>query len=214
MQRIGSYSISIRFRRWTRRSLPLVPMTNKLTVEKMDRINFLLTEVSLECLGNRFFDIYGDQSDTLLQLVSVDSLKPKDVNADFRTALWDALGLEKTAVRVADQVHIAKPLARKRRASFSGQNETDDIDPESLLVPMQKAPEPFALPTAPAKVNRRRFTVNVSQLQKQTQKMLTPEKSPKAKAGSVQDIVEHLRNDIKSSRFTITMHFRRGSRAI
>lgn len=87
-------------------------MTNRLTTEKMDRINFLLTEVSLECLGNRFFDVYGDQSETLLQLVSVDSLKPKDVNTDFKTALWDALAMQKTNCRVDDEVRFAKPVAR------------------------------------------------------------------------------------------------------
>lgn len=39
-----------------------------LTIEEMDEINVLLTEVSLELLGNRFYDIHGQAHDSLREL--------------------------------------------------------------------------------------------------------------------------------------------------
>lgn len=162
----------------------------------MDRINFLLTEVSLECLGNNFFDIYGEQSDTLLKLVSAESLQEKKVNADENTALWDVLGMEKHSVRLANHnTRVLQSPRRKRRASLSNQDDIDDVDPESLLVPMAKVPNAPA-----AKINRRRFTINVSQIQKQ-RKQAAPSNAikSKSKGTSVAEIKEKLRNDIKSS---------------
>lgn len=44
--------------------MPLTP----LTVKEMDEINFLLTEVSLELLGNRFYDIHGENKNGLAAL--------------------------------------------------------------------------------------------------------------------------------------------------
>lgn len=174
---------------WAAGSAHILQMTCQLTIEKMDRINFLLTEVSLECLGNRFFDIYGDQSDTLLQLIEADSLKSKTMNADQNTALYRALAMEST-------VRCNQPVARKRRASFS--NNSSDV---SLgLLEQTPADTIFALPTSPAKVTRRRFTVNVSQLHKQSLKMQSPV-GVRTNSASVQEIMDRLRNDIISSEF-------------
>lgn len=50
-------------------------MNGRLNVDKMDTINFLLTEVSLGLLGNDFFDIHGNCMDSLNTLVSKSSSK-------------------------------------------------------------------------------------------------------------------------------------------
>lgn len=144
---------------------------SSLTIEKMDKINFLITEVSLECLGNKYFDIYGNQSDSLLRLISANSLKPGAIDEDKESDLWTSLTateVTKTnkvksvnrrqaaaAARAAAAEAVAnvnkKPL--KRRASFSIANETDAAnEPESLLVPM--APKA-------AKISNRRSTISV-----------------------------------------------------
>lgn len=166
----------------------------------MDRINFLLTEVALECLGNRFFDIYGDHSATLLNLVSADSLKQKSVVDDHESDLWCVLDMDKHAVRTKNQgLQIAAQSPRKRRASLSNKEEIDD--PESLLVPMEKAPE-LTNYKPPAKINRRRFTMNLAQLQKQRKENPPPVPDCwKGKGSSVPEIKEKLRNDIKSSEY-------------
>lgn len=141
----------------------------------MDKINFLITEVSLECLGNKYFDIYGNQSDSLLRLISVNSLKPSAIDADKESDLWKSLTVtekKKTNKVRADNRRAAAAAAAaaaataaakaatinkrqpKRRASFSiSNNEGDTVnDPESLLVPM--APKA-------AKIANRRSTISV-----------------------------------------------------
>lgn len=135
-----------------------------LTVDKMDKINFLLTEVSLECLGNKFFDIYGRQNRTLVGLVSSMTLKPPPRTVvDSESDLWKALNIEKDGPIIKKRIcKIETPAnerKRKRRASFSiTNNETDTNneanDPESLLVPMQNTPKA-------AKITQRRSTISV-----------------------------------------------------
>lgn len=177
-------------------------------IERMDRINFLLTEVSLECLGNRFFDIYGDHHDGLLKLVSADSLQEKCTNADRDTELWQELDLDnysfgprkRNAVLVQHKA-VAAHSPRKRRASLSNKGDIDENDPESLLEPMQKAPASAPKEyTPPAKINRRRATMNVSQLLKQRREspLFGPE-NWKLKGLSPLEMKEKIRNDIKSS---------------
>lgn len=141
---------------------------SSLTIEKMDKINFLITEVSLECLGNKYFDIYGNQSDSLLRLISFNSLKPGAIDSDNDTDLWKSLtatevpkisktkALNRRMAAVAAAAEAAANVNKKqpkRRASFSIANETDIAhDPESLLVPM--APKA-------AKIMNRRSTISV-----------------------------------------------------
>lgn len=139
----------------------------------MDKINFLITEVSLECLGNKFYDIHGNQLSSLLQMISATSLKPQATNLDDESALWHALTAEAPAVRTKSKVKAPETVTpiitktfkepvvpeRKRRASFSNANNEPDTsnDPESLLVPM--APKA-------AKIARRRSTISVQQFAK------------------------------------------------
>lgn len=145
---------------------------SSLTIEKMDKINFLITEVSLECLGNKYFDIYGNQSDSLLRLISASSLKPGAIDEDRESDLWTSLTAtevtktsktksvnRRQAASAAAAAAAAEAAANvnkkpmKRRASFSIANETDAAnDPESLLVPM--APKA-------AKISNRRSTISV-----------------------------------------------------
>lgn len=140
----------------------------------MDKINFLITEVSLECLGNKFFDIYGTQVDSLLRLISVNSLKPKPTDADNETDLYKSLkatevfrrnkvkNVNRQAAAAAAPEPVINKKQPKRRASFStADNETDAAnDPESLLMPM--APKA-------AKIMNRRSTISV-QLAKRNNK--------------------------------------------
>lgn len=129
-----------------------------LTVEAMNQINFLLTEVSLECLGNKFFDVYGNQTESLLQLISANTLKSEPTNADTEKDLWKTLTIPKKRRNVTNIVRpvINEPIVtRKRRASFSdtNKNESDgNNDNESLLVPM--------IPKT-AKIAKRRQTIAV-----------------------------------------------------
>lgn len=51
-----------------------------LTVDQMDVLNFRLTEVSLELLGNKFYDIFGQKCDTLGSLYRS---KSGQTNNDF-----------------------------------------------------------------------------------------------------------------------------------
>lgn len=145
---------------------------SSLTIEKMDQINFLITEVSLECLGNKFFDVYGNQADSLLRLISVNSLKSKPTDTDDESDLWNSLTATKVsqttkaksgnrqaaamAAATAAAAVTPKPNKKqlKRRASFSITNNESD-DPESLLVPM--APKA-------AKIANRRSTISVQVL--------------------------------------------------
>lgn len=127
-----------------------------LTVETMNTINFLLTEVSLECLGNKFFDVYGNQADSLLRLISANTLKPESTDADTETELWKSLTATKKKPKITFKPIVPTKAVgiRKRRASFSITNNDADgsNDPESLLVPM--------IPKA-AKIANRRSTMAV-----------------------------------------------------
>lgn len=146
-----------------------------LTIDKMDRINFLITEVSLECLGNKFFDIYGNQNQSLLSLVSFNTLKRSRTDSDSESDLWTALMNEKKPIiekrtRAIENKTKTEPK-RKRRASFSTTNEPDTgnatNDPESLLVPMTNAPKA-------AKVMQRRSTIAVQLAKHRRQPATTP----------------------------------------
>lgn len=142
--------------------LDKIKQMNRLTLETMDRINFLLTEVSLECLGNKFFDIYGNQTDSLLNLVSAESLRPKPAKSASESKLLKALNIDPFKYEHARKIQLPKPSAsRKRRMSLSDKDKTKEIqrEPESLLVPMH--------PPKSAKISNRRQTINISQPQMQ-----------------------------------------------
>lgn len=143
----------------------------------MDKINFLVTEVSLECLGNKFFDVYGKQNKSLLGLVSYNSLRQGSTTEDSDSDLWQSLTVEKKKPIIRKRIQIVEnevpiePMP-KRRASFSITNNDSDTsnDPESLLVPMAVAPRA-------AKISQRRSTISV-QLAK-NRKITVPVTLPK-----------------------------------
>lgn len=156
---------------------------SSLTIESMDRMNFLITDVTLECLGNKFFDVYGTQVDSLFRLISSNTLKVKPTDVDQESDLCQSLtavdapkrikvkNLHRQAIAAAAaaqaQAEAAAKLPKtkqpKRRASFSMvNNETDTAnDPESLLMPM--APKA-------AKIANRRSTISVQLAKARTKK--------------------------------------------
>lgn len=185
---------------------------SSLTLEKMDKINFLITEVSLECLGNKYFDIYGKQTDSLLRLISLNSMKPDstDAVADKQSNLWKSLTAEKVKpkVKINNRPVATSRPQRKRRASLSivnnesGTADTAANDPESLLVPM--APKA-------AKITNRRSTISVQlakrnkaapihavPMQTKTRKQ-TSELLEEAKA--IADIVNDLKRNTEARKF-------------
>lgn len=204
---------------------------SSLTIEKMDKINFLITEVSLECLGNKYFDIYGNQTDSLLRLISINSLKPGVIDSDNETDLWKSLTApEVTRTSKAKSVHrrtvaagaVVEAGARvnekpsKRRASFSiANNEADSAhDPESLLVPM--APKA-------AKIANRRSTISV-QLAKtrnrimpnatnfapvhtKIRRSITTSESPQYNVKSVAEIKQDLKRNTEARTYCFCFKF-------
>lgn len=136
----------------------------------MDRINFLITDISLECMGNKFFDIYGTQVDSLFSLISAKTLVSKSTDTDDESDLSNSLREDRVpksnkvkhfnrqsvaaAAAAAATAETVNKKQLKRRASFSMvHNEPDTADdPESLLTPMA--------PRA-AKIANRRSTISV-----------------------------------------------------
>lgn len=136
-----------------------------LTIEKMDVINFLLSEVALELLGNQFYDVYGVEHKTLGPLLSTEMTAPPTQYNEKTCRLLNDISL--SVFDVNDNTKFAcptKPAKRKRRASAteimdSNKGTPEEInvinDPESLLVPMAA---PSKKQTA-GRINRRRFTM-------------------------------------------------------
>lgn len=137
----------------------------ELTIEKMDRINIMITEVAMELLGNKFYDIYGNSHRSLDKILSTNAMQ-RPTNYDEKTCqLLNDISVSIFDVCEDEFDEPAKPAAtRKRRASATEildksapkPDETVTInDPESLLMPMavpnKKAP-------AAARIGRRRFT--------------------------------------------------------
>lgn len=198
---------------------------SRLTIEKMDRINFLLTEVSLECLGNKFYDIYGDQTETLLNLVSTKSLRCKPSADAKNSKLLRAVDIDPNEFerRVKLESLKTKQRQRKRRMSLSDKdNETFAVpqvvskpqNPESLLMPMN--------PPKAARISSRRQTINVSQAQAQAQAqaqsqrhrrtngyelprsvqpLQPPPPPPPLKKMTIADIKQQLKRDIDKRKF-------------
>lgn len=182
-----------------------------LTIEKMDKINFLITEVSLECLGNKFFDIYGKQNKSLLGLISVNTLK-RDRTTDTESDLWTSLTTEKKPT-IQKRIHINvksdvvdEEPRRKRRASFSTTNNELDTsnDPEELLVPMTIAPKAAKIAQRrstisvqqPAK-NRKPTTVTAHKIRKSDQSLLNPKQvTPKPYSAKIAEVKQNLKRDI------------------
>lgn len=189
-----------------------------LTIEKMDRINFLITEVSLECLGNKFFDIYGNKTNSLLGLISVNTLKTEPTAEDCETDLWKSLTAEKKKIIVEKKIlsqdsQVTNEPRQKRRASFTITNNEPDTsnDPESLLVPM-------TIPKA-AKISMRRSTISV-QMAKQRKLSMPPQPTKSRKHAQIQhkqqpdtaerkqrtipEIKQNLKRDINIRKFSFS----------
>lgn len=178
-----------------------------LTIEKMDKINFLVTEVSLECLGNKFFDVYGNQNSSLLGLISYNSLRKPSTEPESDTALWKSLTAERQQPIIEQRIQsvekaVSNEPRRKRRASCSITNNEPDTsdDPESLLVPMPVAPKA-------AKIMQRRSTISVqlaknrkmtspiAQRKSRRQAQPTNEDGKATKTASVAEIKQNLKKD-------------------
>lgn len=157
----------------------------------MDKINFLLTEVSLECLGNKYYDIYGDETESLLYLLSAKSLKPKPEHSESDIKLEKVLGVKR---RVEPP-----PTNRKRRVSFSDKDITNGEKPivqqpaESLLVPLPAQPRA-------AKISRRRSTISVSNAMKNRKLEESSLVQPKF---DLEGIKDQLRTDIGTSKLLL-----------
>lgn len=138
----------------------------ELSIENMDKINIMLSEVALELLGNKFYDIYGNQHESLNAILTTDALavRSKDYNERSCKLLNDL------SVSIFD-VHNSKSIIpnqsepiRKRRASATEildktlppkkERTTTTNDPESLLTPMISSKKL----SGAARIGRRRFT--------------------------------------------------------
>lgn len=174
-----------------------IKQMNHLTIETMDRINFLLTEVSLECLGNKFFDIYGNQTDSLLNLISAESLRQKPSKSASESKLLKALNIDSFKYDNARKVQLPKlPVSRKRRMSLSDKDKPKEIqlEPETLLVPMN--------PPKSAKISNRRQTINVSQPQAVPMRFREPNKfvNRPSKSLTAAELKHQLKRDINESK--------------
>lgn len=169
---------------------------NRLTIETMDQINFLLTEVSLECLGNKFYDIYGNQRDSLLNLISIKSLEQqKPATSVSESKLLKALHIDPIKYENARKVQLPKlPVSRKRRMSLSDTDKTTEIpcEPETLLVPMMHPPKS-------AKISNRRQTINISQPQLQRFKEPNKFLNRPPKPVTLVELKQQLKRDINES---------------
>lgn len=180
---------------------------NSLSLEKMDTVNFLLTEVSLELLGNTFYDVYGDKTNSLNYLVSRKSAKKKENYTERSSELLNALNF--SIFDVCADVNVTnsadsnlKQLAtlRKRRASVwtessaSMQTDTNAVE-ESLLEPMIKTKSPI---NNARKITRRRFTCLAERprVEKQHSELLLCKFNKPASKAILDRKVEELRKEL------------------
>lgn len=129
----------------------------------MDDINILLSEVAFELLGNKFYDIYGVQHETLQQLMTSEKTTAPEGYIEKTCPLLEAVTADISDDEPEHQFEVPalKPGKRNRRASATDvfekpiAMETITInDPESLLMPMERGKKGGA-----GRISRRRFTV-------------------------------------------------------
>lgn len=145
-----------------------------LTLKEMDSINYLLTEVSLELLGNNFFNIFGENVDSINELLTGKENKQDQNYSERACQLLNAINVSifdiNQGVNNDDNTPINKELEtkvvdekgannRKRRASISGQCVENQND-------SQKSDDSFVMPTPNSivttrsgRVIKRRFTI-------------------------------------------------------